>query len=428
MRPRITLALGALAALAALAAPAHANEIPCSPVETGTIQLDGLLGDWKGVDGVGVDSAAQILKGKDSWSGPSDLSFDVYCNHDDLGLYLAVNVKDEYFIRTRAAGAGDDHVAVLFGAKQLVIYPGDLREVKAKMTWGKSGKVKGAKMAEAMQTGGYSIELFLPWKQVPGYKQGAPSFPGAVWVYDSDSKARGKVQTVMGTAASGQRGSFTFAQAKVDLSAFLKDKGFSAKDVRTKINADVVGDGRLEQVVLARGTIGVVGEDLPGGSYFYLDLPVKQGKDVYWLKVMDINGDGKGELVTRYAERAGNGRRELIAVYRFNDSNQFVRWFAHEILKGQGERMITNRFTMKPRKGSKGKVAKGKKGKKGKGKTVRTSGGSGVDFIFDKPAARGFTEQTFREEASQDCHSILLPWGETKKRQFRFEGEEYQEL
>lgn len=410
---RATLQLTASLALLLGAAAAAANEIPCSPVQQGTIHLDGLLGDWKGVDGVGVDQEAQILKGREEWSGPADLSFDVFCNYADEGLYLAIHVRDEYFIRNKKAGAGDDHLGVEFAGATLIVYPGNLRDAPARLSWGRSGKARGVKMAEAMQPGGYSVELFLPWKVVPGYREGAPSLAGAVWVADCDSRAKARTQTLMATAPSARQGTFAFAQAKVDLQGFLKDKGYSAGDVRTRVSADVVGDGRLEQVLLVGRTIGVIGEGLPGGSYFYLDLPVRSGRDIYWLKAMDLNGDGKAELVTRYTERAGNGRRELLAVYRFNEAEKFVRWFAHEVLKGQGNRTIVNRFAFKPWKG-----------KKAKGKRK----GGGIDIIIDKPVATGFSAQTYQEDPSSDCFSILLPWGEDKKRHFRFDGEEFQQL
>jgi hypothetical protein len=396
------------------ASPASANEIPCTPVEKGTIRIDGLLGDWKDVDGVGVDQATQILKGKSDWSGPDDLSFDVFCNYDEQNLYLAINVRDEYFIRTRRAAPGDDHLVVHFGAKKLVVYPSNLRGVPAQVIW--PGGAKKIQMAEALQEKGYSVELCIPLKLIPGYRPGVSAFPGAVWVADSDSKARGRVETLMGTAPSGKKGAFTFAQAKADLDGFLKDRGYPASAVRTKLSADVAGDRGAEQVVLVGRTIGIIGEGLPGGSFFYLDLPVQQPRDVYWLKVMDLNGDGKMELVTRYVERTGNGRRELLAVFRFNDSNKFIRSFAHEVLKGQGERVVTNRFAFKPRKGK----AKGKGGKK--------RAGGGVDLLVDQPVARGFTEQTYHEDPATDCFPILLPWGEEKKEHFRFEGEEFQKL
>jgi hypothetical protein len=397
---RLTLLTG----LVLLAPEALANEIPCSPVEAGTIQLDGLLNDWQGAEGVGIDKEEQILTGKKEWSGPDDLSFDVYCNYDETYLYLAVDIKDEYFIRSRKA-KGDDHLMVLFGSKKLVVYPGDLRGIPGRVTWGTHGRAKDIKMAEAMQPKGYSVELRFPLKSVPGYKAGVAALPGAVWVADSDSKAQGKVQTVMGTAPSGSKGSLTFAQAKADLSGFLKDRGYSTSDIRMKASADVVGDSRPEQVLLVGRTIGIIGEGLPGGSYFFLDL-AKKAKDIFWLKIVDLNGDKKMEILARYAERGGNGRRELVAVFRFDASNKFVRSFAHEILKGQGSSVVTNRFSLKPRKG---------RGKKR----------GGVDLIFDMPKAQGFTEASYREIPAQDCFPILLPWDSTKKRHFRFEGEEY---
>jgi len=92
--------LFAVALFLGLLSRAWANEIPCSPVERGVVQIDGLLMDWKGVQGVGADDTKQIVRGDAQWSGPDDLSFDLYCSHDADSLYLAINVKDDYFIRT----------------------------------------------------------------------------------------------------------------------------------------------------------------------------------------------------------------------------------------------------------------------------------------------------------------------------------------
>jgi hypothetical protein len=260
-------------------------------------------------------------------------------------------------------------------------------------------------MAEAMQKQGYSVELRVPFKQIPGYRKGSPSFRGAVWVADSDSRAKMKIQTIMGTARSARTGRFVFAQAQAELSGFLRDRGYSPTQVRMKKNVNVVGTRQVEQVVLVGRTIGIIGNELPGGAYFFIDLPVKQHSDVYWLRPMDLNGDGKAELVTRYVERAGNGRRELVVVFRFNDADKFVRSFGHEILKGQGRQVITNRFTTRRRR--------------------RGRRPGGVDLIFDRPRAQGFTRESYREVPSGDCFSILLPWGEEKKRRFVFEGEEF---
>jgi len=391
----------------ALWAPAaRAEQIPCHPVERGIIQLDGLLGDWKGASGVGADEADQVLKGKDEWTGEHDLSFDVFCNHTKDTLYLAVRVRDEYFIRTKK-GRGDDHVQIHFGKQRLLVYPGDLRKIKGKLLW-KGGKRRrkatGVKMAEALQRDGYSMELAMLMSRIPGFRVGTPSFAGSVRVMDSDSKARMRTQTVMSTAPAG-RGRFVFAQATAQLKAFLKARGYKKSQIRARAVVNVVGDKRMETVLLVGKTIGILGEGLPHGGFFYFNLPVRKAKDVYWLKVMDLNGDGKQEMVTRFVERSANGRRELIAVYRYNETKKFGRSFSHEILKGQKKRIILNRYAFKPRK---------------KRKKVL-----GVDIIFDKPQARGYTKATYKEAPSSDAQSILLPWDEEKKRHFRFEGEQF---
>ncbi len=387
------------------AGSARAEQIPCHPVERNIIQLDGLLGDWKGASGVGVDEAERVIKGKADWSGEADLSFDVFCNHTDTAIYLAVRVSDEYFIRTRK-GRGDDHVQVTFGKQRLLVYPGDMRKIKGKLIWkgGKRRRVKGVKMAEALQRNGYSMELAILNSSIPGFRTGAPSFSGSVQVMDSDSKAGMRTQTVMSTAPAG-RGRFVFAQAEAQMKAFLKARGYRRSQIRARAVVNVVGDKRLETVVLVGKTIGVLGEGLPQGGFFFYNLPVRKGKDVYWLKVMDLNGDGKQEMVTRFVERSGNGRRELIAVYRYTETNKFMRSFSHEILKGQKKKIILNRYAFKKRK-KRRKVL-------------------GVDLIFDKPQARGFTKETYKEAPSTDAQSIILPWDEEKKRHFRFEGEQY---
>ena len=402
-----------IALLFALWAPAaRAEQIPCHPVEQGIIQMDGLLGDWKGASGVAVDQGEQVLKGKGHWGGEQDLSFDVFCNHSKTTLYLAIRVRDEYFIRT-PKGRGDDHVQLHLGKKRLLIYPGDMRKIKSKLQWAGKGrrrgkKARGVQMAEALQRDGYSLEIAMLLSNIPGFAKGAPSFAGSVRVMDSDSKARMRTQTIMSTAPRGRPGRFVFAQATAQLEAFLKARSYKRSQIRARAVVNVVGDKRLETVLLVGKSIAILGDGLPQGGFFYYNLPVRKAKDIYWLKVKDLNGDGKMEMVTRYVERSDNGRRELIAVYRYNEANKFLRSFSHEILKGQKKRIILNRYAFKPNKKRKKVV--------------------GVDLIFDKPEARGYTKDTYKESPSTDAQSIMLPWGEDKKRHFRFEGEMYFQL
>ncbi|MBW2735686.1 MAG: hypothetical protein JRH20_25150 [Deltaproteobacteria bacterium] len=376
-------------------------DIPCGPAEDGVFFLDGLFTEWKGVTAVEVATPQHIMQGRKSWNNAKDLSFRVMCNYSKRHLYLAVEVKDEYFVRTNKR-KGDDHLRLSFGrgkARTLRVFPGDLKKIRGGAYWGRH-KAKGIKMAEAMRRDGWAVELRLPMNRIPGYRVGQEAIHLNVAVADADWRA--KVETVMATG----RSRLVVAQVAADLSAFLKAMKASPKDIRMRKAADVVGGRRVEQVMWLRRAIGIVGEDLPSGGYFTFNLPAARAADIRWVRLMDLNGDRKQEIVTRYVQRGGGGRREVVAVYRFDDGNRFVRPFAHEVLKGQGSRTIVNRITFKKRRR-----------------------GRGIEIIIDEPKAHGFDAQSYKETSAEDIHGIVLPWAEKEKqkRVFRFSGDEYEE-
>src|SRR5947207_1935910 len=109
---------------------ARARDVPCGGVEPDVIQIDGLLGDWKDVQGHITGDAAHIVAGnaQKNWDGPEDLSFITRCNYDEHKLYLAVDVRDERLVRTRKAQPAEDHVIFSFGSRKLVVWPADLHE------------------------------------------------------------------------------------------------------------------------------------------------------------------------------------------------------------------------------------------------------------------------------------------------------------
>src|SRR5436190_15903464 len=86
--------------LVASMAVAHADSIPCGPVEPNTLQVDGLLDDWNGVTGLELGD------------GSSDFSVTVRCNYEPRGIFLMVNVRDDYLVRTKENRPGEDHVEV----------------------------------------------------------------------------------------------------------------------------------------------------------------------------------------------------------------------------------------------------------------------------------------------------------------------------
>jgi hypothetical protein len=392
--------------VALVAAPREARakrlDITCNPAEDGVVLLDGMLRDWRGVDRTTVRGASRVVQGRKHWNNNKDASFEVLCNYSKTTLYLAVDVMDEYFARTRKLRA-DDHLELRFGRRVLEVYPGDLKKIRGVVRW-RTGrrrrKAKRVRMAEARQLRGWSVELALPLSKVPGYRKGKEGVPLSVRFVDVDW--RGKVDSVVGSGPAR----LVVAQVVADLRAFLGAMKATRKQIRWRGSADVVGDKGIEQVLLVGTRVGIVGAGLPGGGYFYFSLPVKTAKDVRWVKLLDLNGDRQKEIVIRYTQRGSRGRRELVVVHRFDSVNKFVRPFAHELVKGQGKNVIENRLRFK---------------------RWRKRRRRGLEIVIDKPTAKGFTQASYKENPATDVNPILLPWGETKKRRYRFEGDQYSE-
>ncbi|MCB9555696.1 MAG: hypothetical protein H6707_06295 [Deltaproteobacteria bacterium] len=378
-------------------------QIPCLPVEKGVIQLDGVLNDW-GNTQVSEFAGPAISVGRAAWSGAADLSLSVRCNHDQRYLYLGLAVRDEYVVRLASKRAEDDQVRLRFGHKILTIRPTDFKKIKTETRWGNATRFAGAVIAEGLLDDGYALELQLPLSALPGYRKGIAELPITFEVLDCDAKARMRHETTLSA-----RSQVVFAAAAAHLKAFLSDKGYRASQIRKRLEADVVGKSGVETVVLVGRTVGIIGDELPTGGYFYLDLQVRKPTDIHEIKLVDLNGDKKAELLVSYIENAHNGYRKLLAVYRFDSSDKFVRPLTVELQKGQGAKWIKNRFRLQP----------------GKGKRKA----AGQDLVFDQPSAHGYDQGTFHEAPATDAFPILLPWGNgAKKRAIRFEGDEFFEL
>lgn len=395
------------------AATAAPLEIPCDPVEQDVIALDGLLGDWGGVkpvrvgehDAPGETRAARAQRAR---ARPArdrdDLSFWVKCNYRVAPearalpaarrgtLYLALRVRDDRVV-FRNSGRRGDHLELRFGQKQLTLFPSDLKQVRQRLLWG-GRPARGFEAAEALQTDGYSVELALPLAEVPGFREGVLGVPVSVTVFDADRRS-GEIESRLAGA-----GKLVFAQARADIDAFLEAVNAAGKPIRFRRSGDVYGDARLEQVLLVGRTLGIVGQGMPEGGFYYVELPARSADHVRWIRLVELNGDGKLEIVVRYVEHAANGRREIVELYRFNSAGKLVRPFAHEVLKGQGSRVLTNRVRFAKRRGARG-----------------------LDLVIDRPAARGFDARNYREERSTSIYPILLPWDEPKQQTFRFEGD-----
>jgi hypothetical protein len=366
----------AAALVFASASLAHAADLPCGPVEKGTIRVDGLEEDWTDVPGI------------DAGERDPNLSFTVKCNVDGRALYLLVDVRDNYFVRTKEARPGEDHVELTLSGRKLVIYPGDNAATQNKVTWG--GKpAKGLQVASALQPKGWAVEVALPLGAIPGWRSGQPGFAYAAEVFDCDSKAQLKTERSAQTA-----GRIAFAEGQSALDGFLKDLHLKHSDIFFE-RPIALGHSSGAEAVVAGKYIAAISD-----GYVYYELPVSGRADIKDTRVADLAGDGRDALIVRYVERGVGGSREMVAVYRFGDS-QVQRVFAAEVGKSAGSSRIEDKVSFVKR-------------------------GRATDIVVEAGSAVGWSSSNYKEAPAEDAVPILLPWADDRRARYQFHGDEYQ--
>jgi hypothetical protein len=360
------------AALVVLPAPARGDDLACGLAENGTIVVDGLTDDWRGVEGLKL--------------GNGDFSALVRCNIDDHGLFLLVEVTDKYVVRTAKAVPGEDHVELTISGKKIIIHPTDGR-IKEKMKLPKG--VKGIKLASSLEEDGWSVELGIPLGRLPGYAAGVPQLDFDIRVADCNAKAQLKTERTLDS-----KGALTFAQGAATLEAFMRERRLKPSDIYWQKSARLGHQGAA-RIVLAKKTLAVISDE-----YVFMDVPFGK-EDVKDARLVDLAGDRRDALVVRYAEKGGGGAREVLAVYRPLSGGQISRMFAIEVAKSHsGSRLDT-------------KVSFVKHGK-------------ATDLVLEAQPAVGFSAQTFQEQAADDMIPILLPWSDDRRARYEFRGDEYQ--
>jgi len=358
--------------LLCLPSVAWAADLPCGPAEKGAVELDGLVDDWKDVDGI------------DAGGRDPNLSFTIKCNVDPSTLYLLVDVRDNYYVRTKAGNPGEDHVALTLGGKRMIVMPGNAAEIKDKV----EPPMKGMRVASALQQHGWAIELALPLRALPGFRPGSPSVPFSAAVADCDSKAALKTEKTIDTV-----GNILFAEGESSIDGFLKDRKLSKGDVFFD-KPIVLGHAAGGRVMMAGRYVAAISD-----GYSYMELPFRDRKDLKEARVIDLAGDGRQALVLRYFERGGSGAREVLAVLRF-EGERISRVFAAEVGKQQGASRIEDRVSFVKR-------------------------GKATDILIEAGTASGFNQDNYKESPADDIVPILLPWGDDKKARFQFRGDEY---
>ena len=364
-----------VALLAAAQSRAAAADLACGPVEKGTVRIDGLTEDWNDVQGI------------DGGGRDPNLSFTVKCNVDPTTLYLLVDVRDNYFVRTRAMRPGEDHLVLRFAGHPLTIYPGDAASVPTRALWGKT-PARGVQAASALQATGWAVELALPLSSVPGLRTGAPSLAFAAQAFDCDSKAQLKTERTIEIG-----GRLMFAEGESAMEGFLKDRNLSRGDVFWH-KPIALGKKSGAEVVLAGRFMAAISD-----GYVFQELPFQSRADLKDARVFDLAGDGRQAVVLRYIERGSGGAREVLAAFRFGDS-QVTRVFACEVGKTAGAMKLADKVTF-------------------------VSRGRATDILVEAQPAVGWTQATYKEAPAEDMIPVLLPWADDRRARYQFRGDEY---
>lgn len=392
------------------ASPARAEgpDIPCGPVERGSIHIDGLTSDWEGVPELALGVNPQ---GPGAVGAP--LRAGLRCNYDDQALYLLVRVDDDVLVRTTAAGPQEDHLELGFAApgkkkdelvmERLLLWPASSNpRVPRAARWesrkplrliegeGPAGRMKplsgppSIEVYEAMQPRGYAVELRLPYALLPGYRPGLP-LPLSVRVVDSDSRARPQVVATAETAPLSRPEELSRvqpAELQSGMESLLQHLKLTASDIWWERSGDL-GNGPTRVLMLGRNLVTL------GKEYGYQEVAATRG-DVKEVQLLDL-GEGRQAVLLRAAEHSSGGSRETLRVWAMR-GGRFMQLLAMEVAKLVGTSALRTQVS------------------------VITKKGKPLELLLTPQPAQGFTEETYLEVPAEDVQPILLPWRDKKAR------------
>ncbi|MEB2313387.1 MAG: hypothetical protein OZ921_05920 [Sorangiineae bacterium] len=396
---RFGVGLLGLGASLLLASPASAagRVLDAVSLAKTKVTVDGLLREWPGE----LIELGERLRGS-----PGGARASVSIGYDERNVYVALELVDAKLVRTPGAGAAEDHATVTLatakGAAQSIdIFPGDPGKLAGVVKVRGGGAVPGAKVVEAPAKGGLEVEALIPWSAFGEAGRTRVGLRGAVEYTDAD--APGQIRAVLSTSA--QPGASALPpfrlEAEQGLEAnLLRPNGLSTTPSRVAYG-DVAGDAMVEQVAVYGTYLTIVGAHYRGGSQFYFgELGVASANLIDSLKLVDVDGDGKDELVIEKRVGGAERYRGVIEISKVGRDDAPYRLFAHETAVVTPEGRVVNRVRL-----------------------VKRGRGFAVEIAQDR--AEGFEPGSYREPVSDDMGGALLPWQSVVSRTFAWDGKAF---
>ncbi|MCC6214184.1 MAG: hypothetical protein IT376_04910 [Polyangiaceae bacterium] len=399
MRATRSGAWGAALAAGLVAAPAVAGgrTITADPFPKKP-SLDGVLREWSG----SMTSFGEVLSGAPREGDPRAAA---YVGYDERAVYVGAKIVDARLTRTAAAGEADDRITLhlafpkVSGGYQgysVDIFPGDPGKLAGVVKLG-GAPIAGAKVVEAPEKGGYTVEAEIPWA---AFREAATTRVGlraALRYTDVDAGGvTAVVATASGKAVAELPPLLLEAEAGLD-ATLLRDKGL-AWPPRLEVYGNVAGDAAVERVAQLGGYLTITGHRFRGGKQFYFaELGVPEPESVRRLELVDFDGDGRGEIVIVKRLGTATAYREALVALRLGDGDVPAPLFAHELSIVTPEGRVVNELRFP----SQGKL-----------RAIEIAQGE----------ASGFEPDAYAEPKPGDMPSALLPWESVGSRTWRWDG------
>jgi len=345
------------------------------------VKLDGVLLEWPA-----PAKATTVTKG----STQSGLKIGL--QYDDAKLYVGADVSDASF------EAGRDHVSLVlavptpggsYAVYDLALYAGKPGDSEGSVRWERrGGRVPGAKIVEAPESGGYSFEAVVPWSALPEARTTKVGVHGVAAYVDGD----GVVATGPGDAQHPRDMPWVPSEPELSMiEQLLEPKGLTKRAPDVEAVADLTGDGQRERVAVWENVLTVCGTSYLGGTgFFYRDL----GGELVKLDLRDVTGRGKADIVVRRRQSVGDATREYLEVMSVLRSEAPPAiTFAHEIAVRQSDKHIDD--------------------------SVHMARGS-IEVSVEPPT--GWDVASYREPIASNAEPILFPWGGVRTAIYRFDG------
>jgi hypothetical protein len=370
-----------LASSVAWAGPADSGAPVCELVESGFVEVDGMLDEWRGI-------AVQRVPG-----AGKNASFSLRCAYDNEQLFVALDVRDQELVRLAKGGKEDLLVLELSAAggavAKLEVFPG-IDGVEPRRRWkGKALREEGAVVVEdTRQEAGWSMEASVPLKQIAGLGVGAPGVSARVAYHDADKGGPGGQASFEGT--------LVFRASAEAFRGFLAAAKLKPGDIKVDVTGDFDSAPGVERMVAGGVAMGIITD-----QFSFMTLPVTSAADVRRIEVVDLRGDGTRSVVTEIRQHGNGGSRDLVIVWGLAAQDRFERILAVEVRKELGARKLRNRWSLVPR-----------------------AGGRGQDLLIEVGAedVQGWTSNNYLESPAEDVRPILKPWDEQTATRFAFEG------